>query len=228
MKHYQTLKLFYKKYPYKLNLRVPIAYALRGRKIEKIAERVIDYPNYLDLYGYGQKKHGPFDKSRFIEFIQHLRDIDPTLYKIRIEHNTVNLYVETKELLDKLCSRLHTFVRGVYEPSDQSTMEFMLEHEKKVLVKRLPHGRYTHKIVLKQLPDSVRENLNKWVNHYSKDVMLVSKSTKKWLEGRQRWCWNPFIYVSDPKTLTMLGLATQGYISRTEQFVPLSSINTVS
>jgi hypothetical protein len=51
------------------------------------------------------------------------------------------------------------------------------------------------------------------------DIVDVSKSSKEWLQGDKRWIYNPFVYVKDNKTMTIVGLYTSGSVKRVEEFI---------
>jgi hypothetical protein len=222
----QTLNLFFKKYPYKIEVRLALAYLFRYKSpAELIVHWNKNSTKFLEEF-YVRKRSTDGQIERFFEFCHLMTVLDKDRYRLRIQHSSVSIYLETKDEFDCLCTSIEKFIVKVTEPANLDLVEFLKENKKKIICKSLPHGKYTYRITLRSMPDTIRHNLFEWSQKYTDDQMLLSPSTIRYLSGNFQWCYTPYIYVSDPKLLLMIGLAAQGYVSKTEEFIVRSSINT--
>jgi hypothetical protein len=186
--------------------------------------------NHEDLISFyhPSNKSSIVDKQRLFNYCKSLQLLDPDNYKLRIEGSNVNYFFTDKDAYEKAIKVLEEFVISVTEPEDTQVLNTFIGDKKTVVCNELPHGKYTHKVIFKQMPLDVRNSLLEWTKRYNSDTIRVSPSTERYLSGSRYYHQDPFLYVSNKQMLMMVGLAAQGYVSRTEQFIPRSSINTSS
>ena len=173
-------------------------------------------------------KSTPTDRQRLFNYCTLLQLLDADSYKLRIEGSHVNYFFTDKVAYERSIKVLEEFVTCVTEPEDDHVLDTIISDNKTVVCNELPHGKYTHKVIFKQMPLDVRNNLLEWTKRYNSDMLYISSGTERYLSSSRYYHQDPFLYVSNKQMLMMVGLAAQGYVRRTEQFIPRSSINTSS
>jgi hypothetical protein len=221
----KTHKLFYGKYPYKISTMIKNGTYLRVWSIKQIMLWCTGEHEDLISFYHPSNKSSIVDKQRLFNYCKSLKLLDANSYKLRIEGSHVNYFFTSKDAYEKAINVLEEFVICVTEPEDTQVLNTIVGDKKTVVCNELPHGKYTHKVIFKQMPLDVRNSLLEWTKKYNSDMVRVSPSTERYLSGSRYYQQDPFLYVSNKQMLMMVGLAAQGYVSRTEQFIPRSSIN---
>jgi hypothetical protein len=178
--------------------------------------------------GTGQRSQwGPnVDKDKLLSF---LKAIDPFLDKeiqVRVEGSNFSIYCKDEMLFNNMCKKLDHWIMMTFAPANTTEHEFMINSaNKKVLCNHIPYHTYPLKVYLKtSIKENVREQFYKWIQNYNGKI-LATGHTKEWLIGRKKWSQNPCIYVVDRPTLSMVGLFLGDRVSKVEEFIPRSSIN---
>lgn len=210
----KTHKLFYGKYPYKITTRIKDGHWFRHIKVDRIASLGFDPLTQKSM------------SRELIDYSKALLTIGNVEYKFRVERSTTSLFLKNKDDFEKTIKALEIYITSTTEPEDEYVLDTISSNKKFVVCKDLPYGKYTHKVIFKQMPPNIRASLFEWAKKYDEDKIYMSGNTESYLSGKKQWCWDPFIYVGDEKMLMMLGLSAQGYIRKTEEFIPRSSINT--
>lgn len=209
----KTKKLFYGEWPYKVATLCQGASILRH---ETIASTIIDRLN------------GP-ERHRLSKFCENYKKFSKKEHKIRIERNHVNFFIKDRTLYDEVVDLMKDYITEVSEPENDLVLDTLNNDKKVTVVNELPHGKYTTKIVLKSvMPVNQRTNLVELLQKYGIDKVRMSKTTERYLNGVRGYMQDPFFYIEDEKMMTLLLLAANGYIRKTERFVLKSSINTES
>lgn len=216
-----TKKLFYGAWPYKIATTIKGGSQIRTWGV-----------NYVINWGTGKyNSHYKFsntDVENLKQFATKLKPILEKTVRVRYENNHVNIFLKDKETFELAIDSLKEFITEQWEPVNDLEMQTLMSNSKLVIVDNYPHGIYTHKIILKHLPLDRRQNVLEWLDKYPDDEFRVSPTSRLYLSGKRMWAQDPFILVKDPKMLTMLGLALNEYIKKTEKFILRSSINTES
>ena len=216
-----TNKLFYKKYPYKITCNITGCWILRSYGYEKTKE-------FCNTQQWTYTKWKPtIDRDGLIAF---MTAIDPyiSLAKFRFEHNFFDVYLDTEEKYKQLQTILAPWITLICEPENQEILKFLLEKQnnKKTICSKIPYGLYKFKIYLRYKTDpEIRKNFLTWSKNYG-DKIRIPNQTSQWLEYDSRWQWNPFLYVADQSTLSMVSLFLSGSITKVEEYIPKMSINT--
>jgi hypothetical protein len=214
-------KLFYGKWPYKIGTRIDGGHLIKRLGIDWIAMVVHD--NNVDNLA------AHYRKINFVELLKFARSLEPYLgdkIKIRVFVGGVDIYIQDKSIYEELQHKLQKYVREIFEPVNAVELDAMLSNNKIILRDSYPKEKYKYKIIFKTLPISVRESLSKWIGNYKEGEVYASPGTLDYLRyGKGVWTEH-YIYVKDNKMVTMVLLASQGYIRRTEEYVLRSSINT--
>ena len=115
---------------------------------------------------------------------------------------------------------MQEWVVAVTEPGSLEELEYILSNGSKVvLVDAYRKGKFRYKLILKiNMKKDKRLQFMGWLSNYSGKIE-VARSTISWLIGTHHYLAEPFIYVDDKKTLTMIGLYISGYIKKVEEYV---------
>lgn len=216
-----TSKLFYKKYPYRITCNIQGCWILRSYGYEKTQEFCS-----TQRWKYSNWKPS-IDRDNLLAFMNVI-DSHKSAAKFRFEHDFFDVYVETEEKYREFQAILEPWITGTCEPENQQALEFLLEKQnsKKVICNKLPHGLYKFKIHLRYKTDpEIRKNFLAWSKNYGNKIR-IPEQTSQWLEYDSRWQWNPFLYVADNGTLSMVSLFLSGSVTKVEEYIPKMSINT--
>lgn len=215
----KTKKLFYGKWPYKIATMCQGGCYIKIYGLTKCKLMFEDNSLHRNFYR-------KFDKVRLTDFCGKYELFVNEHHQIRAEGNHVNFFVDDEVLYKKIIEIMGDFVVEVTEPESNAVLQMLKSNKKIVVVDELPFGKYNSRIVFKEMPLNQRENLAELLKKYGDDSLRMSITTKRYLNGERHYMQDPFIYVEDEKILTLLALAANGYIKKTEKFVLKSSINT--
>ncbi len=221
IKKQKTNKLFYNKWPYKVECLIPGANKITIYGPDRVLAWCNDDIRSLG----GESRHINKDEIRkFVNlstpFIEDKENI-----KIRTEGGHFNLFFKDPALLDKIIKVLRPWVWNVFEPSSEKELNFLLDNEnKKVLCDELPHERYTYKVIMRSSRNGFKEQFLNWSQNYSEDMIKISGETKRWLNGTCAYKQDPFFYVKDGPMLTMTRLFLGDNVRRVYEYVPRSSL----
>jgi len=219
----KTNKLFYGKFPYKVNAYCKGINFLRLRDYEWILERTQGTSPYVTI----ASTHN-VDRDNLRRFIILAHPYFDS-FRSRLENNAVSFFLETKEQFDEVCKVLHDFITYVSEPESDYALEYLQSKEKIVLCDRYPHDLYRYKVSFRSLNENQKQKLLTWSKNYKETQVKFSKMSIEALERPVTYYWdNVFCHLDDIKHLTFLYLLIGSSIKKVEQFVLRSSINTVS
>lgn len=222
MQQLMTNKLFYKKYPIKVEFRLNGNHYIRthgANEIQNWPPARLRNPRYR------------FDPSpnplSVIEFAKAFAQIESKIPKLRSEGQTFSVFFSDRETLDQIKKSMQKWITKIYAPENEDQFKFFETHNaNKVLCKELPYKKFKYKISLTtNVPSNIRERFDQWSTNYGSDLG-ISKSTQSWLEGTNRYCYHPFIYVTDSKLLSMILLYLGNNIKTVEEYIVKDNINT--
>lgn len=213
VKKSKTSKLFHGQYPYKVVTFIRGASVFRTIKFraEQLRAAIVHncYGN-LDIN----------DLQRYLDLL------DPFLDQIRtrIEHNTVSLYIETKDQFQQVVKAMKPYVVELVEPDTQSELEFLKNNHQRILCNQYPRGQYPYRIVFSlNIPIQTRENLINWLARYDDNQVYSNHSFTS-----LNYTWTPcYIYVKDKKMIMMISMLAGEYIKKIEEYVLRSDINNI-
>ncbi len=215
---HKTKKLFYGKWPYKVATICSGGSYIRGIG-PTVCKRMVAEGKFKD------RPYRKTDFSKLADFCTKYESFFNENYQVRYEGSHVNFFMEDRALYEKIKKVMGQYVVKSWEPEDETVLNTLLDNKKFVVVDELPHGKYSSRIILKSMPLNQRESLIALLKKYDINKFRMSKNTERYLSGSKDWMQDPFIYIEDEKMLTMLALAANGYIKKTEKFVLKSSIN---
>jgi len=223
-------KLFYNKWPYKIECLVPGAKRISYSGITEVRKYCLGLPCKPLGYWIAKSRLSLIEKEKLHEFVNKL---EPFLeieneFQSRSEGSIYSIFCKDKVLLDNICNELHEWILMVYGPTSDEELNFLLENgHKKILRDSYPKDIYQYRIYFNESwSKESRLDFLTWTTKFT-NTMHISRSSREWLAGEKRWINNPFMYVKDSQTLTMIGLFASGNVKRIEEFILRANINTV-
>ena len=198
-------KLFYNKWPYKMECYISGASRLRWLGVEITKEFCLGELTPTLYSWQSNDRLNLKDKSALLEFT-----------------NGLEPFLKLKDQLQTRVEGRHynIFCKEQREAVKQRNPDYMLDNgHRKILRDVLPKDGYKYKVYFRESwPMEGRVEFANWSAKFP-NTINISQSSLKWLECRQKWLYNPFMYVKDEKTLTMVGLFTSGNVKRVEEFI---------
>jgi hypothetical protein len=204
---------FYDKWLYKVTLTFDGANVLRQYSPEKILE-MYKSDTYTNM--------GRYCFLAYSKNIDLINKISETLVssgeprQLRLEHTSIDVYTNSKELYDQLSIEFESILKHRYEPNPlaDSTSD-------NIVTDKLPHGRYQYKIFLKphlmaNSTDEKTKYLN-WIKGQG-DKISMSMSVRGWFLTTN-WNWDRrYIWVEDEQTLLMLKLRNAAVVGKIHRY----------
>ena len=213
----KSSKLFYNKWPYKIECRQAGA----SRVIHGGITLCKEWCTTGKGIPFGHYNSAP-DTVTFLEFINA---VEPFLHRkeeiqIRVENSHFNFFCKDLAVLEEINSAVSKWVKKISGPTTQEELEFLLNNgHKKILCDILPKDKYKYRVFFKsRFPADKRSAFVVWANRYG-DNMIISETSRRWLVGSRNYAQDPFMYVIDDKMLSMVGLYLSGYVKKTEEFI---------
>ena len=215
-------KLFYNKWPYKIECYISGASRLRWAGVDQTKDFCLGEPAPALWRWQSNDKLSKENKAQLLEFTTGL---EPFLalkdqLQTRVEGKHYNIFCKDPVLLENIYKAVAPWVERISGPTTEEELNYMLDNgHKKILRDILPKDGYKYKVYLKESwSTESRAAFAEWAAKFP-NTINIGKSSKKWLDGGQRWLYNPFMYVKDEKTLTMVGLFASGNVKRVEEFI---------
>jgi len=233
MRELKTNKLFYNKWPFKVETYIKgaskVYYNGVYDVIEWAANRVKQPRWESDVGFWGRKHNSGIDK---IELGKYALAVEPYLadrkdIKVRCEGSHLNLFTDDKDLLEKIRADLYPWIMSITSPSSDEELAFLIDNgHKKVLCNKLPWDKYQYKVFFKNSFETTqRSNFYTWTDRYGAKIEIAD-STDRWLQGKKYYVQDPFIYVEDSKMLSMVLLYLGNNVKKVQEFILRNSINT--
>lgn len=218
-----TTKLYYRKWSYKIKCYCPGSWMIKRGGVDWARSQCSTKPG--DLTALNRR----IDPVKLLEFIN---DVDQFLDKdifVRTEGSGFSIYCNDYPLFTTICRKMSHWIKAVYEPSNDAEHQFMQDNgHKKVLCNHLPFDRYQYRVYLKeQINLETRERLWTWINKYDGQIRIPTR-VANWLKGIKSWATNPSFYAENSAMISMILLFLGDRVSKVEEFVPRSMINTQS
>ena len=215
-------KLFYNKWPYKIECYISGASRLRWLGVEITKDFCLGELTPTLYSWQSNDRLNLKDKSALLEFTNGL---EPFLklkdqLQIRVESRRYNIFCKDRVLLENIYNAVLPWVQRVSGPTTEEELNYMLDNgHRKILRDTLPKEIFQYRVYFREswkTEDRIR--FLAWAIK-NPNIIDISKGSRAWLESGKRWVYNPFIYVKDAHTLTMVGLHSSGNVKRVEEFI---------
>lgn len=215
----KTSKLFYNKWLYRIEVRVP-----GGSAIRVMMHRRITDINGIPSFYY--KQYSDLQKNIMVKFVKEMLAIPQKEFRMVVSGNQSLIFCSSKKILETLKKNLEPHIINVKIPFTTKETKFIIENKnKKRICETLPHKKYHYRVQLSRLKPDVRESFGKWIVKYP-DKLKASPDTLRWLQSSKSHCSTPFMYIEDGAMLAMVGLFLGDGVKSIEEFILRSSINT--
>lgn len=150
--------------------------------------------------------------------------------RIRVEGKHFNIFCADISLLKDLDRDLSQWIAKISGPTTQEEYDFLMSNgNKKVLCDQFPHNKFKYKLIFNtDFPIDNRKSFYDWLKNY-KDKINMANSCESWLSNKKRYVYhNPYMYVEDAKTTSMITLYAGNNIKSIVEYVERdcsSSIN---
>lgn len=220
IKQLKSNKLFFGKWPFKLECRIRGANKITHLGLDKARDWCLG--NFDLKYNYN--KHD-LNKSELLKFINVVEPFLSDEIQVRAENHHFNIFCKHKVLLDSMTQALDQWAYAVHQPETQEEIDYLLDNRnQKILCDNLPHGDYKFKIILRErMKSGTRKNFLIWLKKYG-NAVLISKATEYWLDEKIMYKQDPFFYVKDSSLLTMIMLYLNTNIRKVHEYVPRNTI----
>lgn len=222
MKVYKTNRLYYGKWLYKIETVAPGANLIKYWGFSKMQE----FCNSKTTHKYTRSVNN-INKD---EMLKYLAAIEPFINKdlqTRAEWNTLNFFINDKNLYIKLKKALHNWVVSVTEPDNDTDITSLKSKNSIILCNELPYDRYQYKIYIRTtMPAHQRASFYSWASNY-KDEIHFSQGTKKWLTEGLPYFQSPFLYINNRNQLLLVSMHLGHWVRNTHEFVRRNTLKTV-
>lgn len=218
-----TKRLFYNTWPIKVE-----CYIRGASKVRYMGpEQTIDWCDgkFKPLFGSDQdKKIDKLDLKKFTKkFVSCLSNQE---YRIRTEGSHLNIFCKDKSLLDKIQKEMFPWIQRVTAPENDDQHNFLMESgPKKILCDRYPHEIYRYRVYFRESTNiETRQKFLNWVEKLT-DKTKIARNTREWFTGNKKYIQDPFMYIDDEKTLSMVLLYIGTQVKKTQEFILKTNIN---
>jgi hypothetical protein len=213
----KSSKLFYNKWPYKVECRQVGA----SRIVHSGVDAVREWCATGKGMSFDRTSALQINKADYLEFTNLVAPFlsNPDV-KIRVEGSHFNLFCIDKSILEIIDNDLNKWIRKISGPTTDEELAFMLSNgHKKILRDVFPKEKYKYRIYFKsRFPADKRSSFVMWADKYG-DKLDISETSRRWLIGNRHYTQDPFMYVEDDKMLSMVGMYLSGYIKKVEEFI---------
>lgn len=223
IKKHKSSKLFYNKWPYKVE-----CFVLGSSKIIWYGpDLIIDWcigKNHILTKGFNDRIINKDKLREFAGSVAPFLDRKEEI-QIRVEGGHFNLFCKDPDIFSKIISSLDPWIQHIHEPASEEELQFLLDNNnKRVLCDQIPYEKYTYKVVLKSTARGIKQQFYDWSQNYSEDQIKISPQTIKWLVGTYSYKQDPFFYVSDGPMLTMARLFLGDRVRKVFEYVPRDTL----
>ena len=220
----KTSKLFYKKWPYKIECWGKNFWMVKRLGIDEVVNYCLKrakpgMSNYWDF-----KSIGAEEKARLLNFARSVELFLDKDLQVRVEGYSFNIYCKDTDLYNELVKELDQYIVELHEPESAAELDYLNDNgHKKVLCNKIPFNKYKYKVYFSpSCKADTKARFESWIHNYSTKVKIPRGTVHWFVKG---WYQSPYIYVEDSGTLAMIGLFMGQDVKKVEEHIPRSSIN---
>ena len=216
---YESKKLFYDKYIYKLGVYNPIGFNFRNKNLSKARKAIDELQFNIDNAEKLQYKNDPTSLRHVDVHIDDIHDLKYLLfqfetnseYTIRCEGRKMGIFSNNEEWLKQIAKKLNC-VCDFYEPASD-TFDTLINN-KNILIKNPP---WDHKYKITLGDKTIDSNFYNWAK-LNPDKVRVSPGLLKTIYDKG-YVKGKYLYLRDEKVLTLAQLFLGGNITRIDTIV---------
>ena len=131
-----------------------------------------------------------------------------------MEYDNIDFYTNDKKFYEELCEKFREYVRLRFQPP-AGLEDIMLDEEKKIFVKQLPHERYQYRAYLHphKITQEDKDALANWLEKQKPNITFT-KSIKNWLLRTSENWDRRYIYIDNEQTLLMMKLRSPNLVGQ--------------
>jgi len=215
MKIYNTNRLFFKKWLYKVETQISGAGYIKRWGVED----TLGFCDETKKIGFFLKSTA-LDKRNLKQYITAIRPFLDKEIQLRAESNKLSFFLNDKTMYEELIKAAYPWINSVTKPASDEEATLLLEGKtSQVLCDCLPHDKFHYKIFLRyQMPAHLRLTFLEWIKNYN-DAVRPSRNTLKWMSNNSPYMQDPFIHVTDKNQLLLTKLYLGQYARNTQEFV---------
>lgn len=215
-----TLRLYYGKWPYKVEINLRGAAMIKRWPLSKVIEWCGHDEHSRRTYNYGMYRD--VDPHQILKFVTAVGPIfDQYEHKLRTEYYSLNVYLDSEAAVTALEQAIPWCISSIYAPANQEELDLLLNNKRKIICDMLPHNGYKYKVTLKErTPMQTKLQFKTWCSNYNAEDVKFTPSTAKWLDHNKNYLQSPFFYLKDDKLLTMCRLFLGTNVRTVEEYIP--------
>jgi hypothetical protein len=227
LKKLKTNRLFYGKWPYKIGTTVPGASLIVLKGVEDTKKYCSSNKQPWDFTGYQSFVYRrAVSKASLLRYVNLLEPYIGQNIKLRAEKDSINIFTDNYKLYLDIQKSLKEFVISVHEPENTNELDALLNTSGIIICDQYPLKKYRYRVYLKSsMPGAARTSLYNWAIRFQDTQIHINEGAQQFLCYPKKSWGDHYLYLQDKKMITMVALAAQGHIRKTEEFVLRSSIN---
>jgi len=219
MKRQSTNKLFFGKFPYKVELKIKGAPVIKYRGVPWVKQYCTVDNFFVPQYRGGY--WNDIDKVVLHKFVTTLEPYLAKGIKTRAENSTFSLYPADANTCEELEKVFNWCLIDVWAPESSVESEFLAGNRNKTIVEKLPYSKYAYRVEFKnQIPDNLKAQCFNWMSNYHDNQLKISRNSRLFFLNKKKMYSRPFIYIEDVKMLTMLSLILGDKIVKVTEYIP--------
>lgn len=221
MKTFKTNKKFYKKWLFKLSMKVVGSTAFRTYDLNKIKELCqLTETEINEDYRNWQQNIVIKNRHNLSRIVSCLVSKDSRLWTKRVEGHFLDIYTNDKEFYDQTSIDLEDLIAHRYEPDELCIN--LLDNPKTIVCDKLPHNRYNFRVYLQ--PHKLAGNIETkqkfldWLIIQSPKITCTS-AVQSWFM-KTDWNWDRrYVLVEDEGTLLLMKLKNSEVVGTVYNYV---------
>jgi hypothetical protein len=222
MQQLVTKKLFYNKWPIKVECYVQGSYRVQRLGALKTLE-------WCDHENNGYASERGINKFELKKFTKKTIDVlEGQDIKVRTEGNHFNIFCKDINLLENIKKEMRPWITAITAPENDEQYKFLIENgHKQIICNNFPYEKFRFRVYIREnLKQDAREQFIQWLEKYPEKIQMAN-TTRKWLDGSTvHYVQNPFFYIVDEKMLSMVLLFLGNGCKKIQEFILSSNINT--
>lgn len=219
MKTFKTSKKFYKKWLFKVSLKVGASSAFRMYSLARIKEICTSTPSDRNDVYWGVKQI--YDNRTVIsKLVTCLESKDSRLWTKRVERMYMDIYTNDKEFYEELSDKFEDIILHRFEPDELCVS--LLDNPKAIICDKLPHNKYNYRVYL--LPHKLagdieaKQKFINWIISQNPKITCTS-SVQAWFM-KTDWNWDRrYVLVEDEGTLLLMKLRNSEVVGTVYNYV---------